>query len=203
MLEPPSKIIWAYLRMRNMNRARSKPSVPQTTPAMVPKCSSRSIMTMELPADPSASLLGENDLMASQPGWRRSLLTLEKWPKCMSLSPTMERVAAWILRSYTVLVVRLFKYICIWKIIISNLDFRKHKTGVVILIPLVLPTHGRQWRSVLLVVRLFNSVLEKIPWNLKSTRHECYQWSTRPDPKFRLLRSLFSLERCFVLWDFE
>ena len=41
------------------------------------------------------------------------LCTWLNGPKCINLSPTCERVPAWTFKSYTLLVVRLFKYI--WK----------------------------------------------------------------------------------------
>ncbi len=53
----------AYLQSKKAKTARSSPKVPQTAPAMVPRCSSRLIRTMES----RSVLLGANVRMASQP----------------------------------------------------------------------------------------------------------------------------------------
>ena len=92
--------------------ASKSPSVPQTAPAMVPKCSSRLMRITESPVFWSV-LRGANVRMASHPGCKSTLCIWLKGPKCIKRSPTWDLVPAWIFKSYTRLVVKLFKYI--WK----------------------------------------------------------------------------------------
>ena len=92
--------------------ASKSPSVPQTAPAMVPKCSSRLMRITESPVFWSV-LRGANVRMASHLGCKSTLCIWLKGPKCIKRSPTWDLVPAWIFKSYTRLVVKLFKYI--WK----------------------------------------------------------------------------------------
>lgn len=88
--------------------ARSKPSVPQTAPAIVPRCSSR---LMRITEAFCSVLLGAKFLMSSHPGCKRTLWIWLKGPKCINRSPTWDLVPACIFKSKTLLVVKLFKYI--------------------------------------------------------------------------------------------
>ena len=108
-----------YLQRRNAKMARRSPNVPQTAPAMVPKCSSR---LMRITESLCSVLRGANVLIASQPRCNSTCCIWLNAPKCINLSPTWDRVPAWTFRSYTLLVVRLFKYI--WKKEETVLDSR-------------------------------------------------------------------------------
>ena len=112
--------IISYLQSKNAKMANSNPRVPQTTPAMTPICSSRSFKNMECSPFIIEPPIPEDDLgakvrIASHPGCKSILLFLENSPKCIFLFPTTDLVPAWILRSYIVFVVKLFKYILKWK----------------------------------------------------------------------------------------
>ena len=87
----------AYLQSKKAKMASSNPSVPQTTPAITPMCSSKSTRKIELPPsikDPPEVDLGENLLIASHPGCKSIRLGFENSPKCMVLFPTTDFVPA-------------------------------------------------------------------------------------------------------------
>ena len=92
-----TKGFYTYLQSKKANIANNNPSVPQTTPAMIPMCSSRSIKNIEcspLNKEPPDDDLGAKVLIASHPGCNKILLFREKAPKCMILFPTMDLVPA-------------------------------------------------------------------------------------------------------------
>ena len=97
---------------------------------MTPICSSRSFKNMECSPFIIEPPIPEDDLgakvrIASHPGCKSILLFLENSPKCIFLFPTTDLVPAWILRSYIVFVVKLFKYILKWKMKSCNNNVKR------------------------------------------------------------------------------
>ena len=66
--------LYFYLQSMNANIASRSPRVPQTAPAMTPRCSSRSLKMKRAPPlpplPPSDDDIGAKVLIASQPGWQ-------------------------------------------------------------------------------------------------------------------------------------